>query len=390
MKVTAAIFRDGDKVLLMRRAADQPLAGEWEYPGGKFEDGEDGPTCLRRELYEELGIDAEIGDLITIAKHTADSGKVIELHAYEITSCVGEIQLRVHDDMHWVPVVNLLSHPQLPADLLVSQTLIKNRAEFHKEFPLVRSLKYDDVGIWMQKLKRMVGAMVQFRPQATNDKALMGIHSLAAAIISLASEVYEALQNDRVFVASSITCQIIEAEIQLKWLNKHFDTNGKDFIDFGYVEQIDMLLVHPERRDRVLELLKQNNCDRFLRKGIKNPNRLERNNYNKKWYGNTIQNISEDYFKDVLNSIQDIPELVKYYENKDVNYENYQLFCGFKHFSPYLVRKCFATSRSFRDDAGELPRKLVLHTVLHSLQGVCFVLCQHGDNILNIGPTAVK
>ena len=44
MKVTAAIFRDGDKVLLMRRAVDQPLAGEWEYSGGKFEDGEDGPT----------------------------------------------------------------------------------------------------------------------------------------------------------------------------------------------------------------------------------------------------------------------------------------------------------------------------------------------------------
>lgn len=53
MKVTAAIFRDGDWILLMRRAADQPLAGEWEYPGGKFEDGEDGPTCLRRELTKE-------------------------------------------------------------------------------------------------------------------------------------------------------------------------------------------------------------------------------------------------------------------------------------------------------------------------------------------------
>lgn len=44
----------------MRRAADQPLAGEWEYPGGKFEDGEDGPICLHRELFEELGIDAQI------------------------------------------------------------------------------------------------------------------------------------------------------------------------------------------------------------------------------------------------------------------------------------------------------------------------------------------
>jgi 8-oxo-dGTP diphosphatase len=129
MKVTAAIFRDGDKVLLMRRAADQPLAGEWEYPGGKFEDGEDGPTCLHRELFEELGIDAQIGGLITIAKHTTDSGKVIELCTYEIKSYTGEIQLRVHDDMHWVSVANLLSHPQLPADLIVSQKLVQFNLE---------------------------------------------------------------------------------------------------------------------------------------------------------------------------------------------------------------------------------------------------------------------
>ena len=126
MKVTAAIFKRGDKVLLMRRAADQPLAGECEYPGGKFEDGEDGPTCLRRELYEELGIDAQVGDLITIAKHTTDSGKVIELHTYEILGYTDEIQLRVHDDMHWVPVPDLPEHPQLPADLIVSETLVQN------------------------------------------------------------------------------------------------------------------------------------------------------------------------------------------------------------------------------------------------------------------------
>ena len=126
MKVTAAIFKRGDKVLLMRRATDQPLAGTWEYPGGKFEDGEDGPTCLKRELAEELGIDAQIGDLITIAKHATDSGQVIELHTYKIKSYTGEIQLRVHDDMHWVPVPDLPAHPQLPADLIVSKTQAQN------------------------------------------------------------------------------------------------------------------------------------------------------------------------------------------------------------------------------------------------------------------------
>ena len=123
MKVTAAIFRDGDKVLLMRRAVDQPMAGEWEYPGGKFEDGEDGPTCLHRELSEELGIDAQVGDIITIAKYTTDSGKVVELHTYEIKSYTGEIQLRVHDDMHWVVVSDLPAPPQLAAGLIVSHSL---------------------------------------------------------------------------------------------------------------------------------------------------------------------------------------------------------------------------------------------------------------------------
>lgn len=123
MKVTAAIFRNGDKVLLMRRAPGQPLAGTWEYPGGKFEDGEDGPICLHRELSEELGIDAQIGNLVTIARHTTDSGKLIELYAYEIVSYSGNIQLRVHDDIRWVPIQELLHHPQLPADMLISQKL---------------------------------------------------------------------------------------------------------------------------------------------------------------------------------------------------------------------------------------------------------------------------
>ena len=390
MKVTAAIFRDGDRVLLMRRAADQPLAGEWEYPGGKFEDGEDGPTCLRRELAEELGIDAQIGDLITIAKHTTDSGKVIELHTYEITSYTGEIQLRVHDDMHWVPVADLPAHPQLPADKKVSEVLIKQKVELQKEYPLPHPLKNDDVDTLMKKLRMMVRTMESFHPQATKDKALMGLHSLVGAIISLSAEVYDALQNNRVFAAGSITCQILEAEIQLLWLNKHFDTRGKDFIDFGYVEQIEMLRVHPDRKDRVLELLKQNNCDRFLRKGLKNPNRLDRNSYNKKWYGDTIQNISEDYFKLVLESIQDTPELVAYYENKDINYENYQLFCGYKHFSPYLVIRFFATSQSFQEDESKYARVAVLQTVLTSILNVCFVLEQHGDPILQIKPVATE
>lgn len=125
MKVAAGIFIKDGSVLLMRRAKTEPFAGEWEYPGGKFEEGEEGITCLYRELKEELEIDAKIGRLLTIVKYITDSGKIIELHAYEIEHYLGDIELRVHDEMHWVKFDDLIYHPQLPADLMVSEFLIK-------------------------------------------------------------------------------------------------------------------------------------------------------------------------------------------------------------------------------------------------------------------------
>lgn len=125
MKVTAGIFRKNNSVLMMRRAPSEPWAGEWEYPGGKFEHGEDGPACLKRELREELGIDATIGDLVTVVKIPLGPDKELELYAYEVRAYTGDIILRVHDRAEWVPVSDLPGHPQLPADLIVSKVLAR-------------------------------------------------------------------------------------------------------------------------------------------------------------------------------------------------------------------------------------------------------------------------
>ncbi len=123
MKVSGVIFRNGDKVLLMRRAAGQPLAGEWEFPGGKFECNETGPECLHRELSEELGIDAKIGEQCATATITTDNGKTIELYVYEILSYTGDIELRVHDLMEWVNLSDLPVRPKLPAEKIISEQL---------------------------------------------------------------------------------------------------------------------------------------------------------------------------------------------------------------------------------------------------------------------------
>ena len=61
--VATGILRKGSLVLVGQRPEGHTLAGQWEFPGGKIELGEQPKEALQRELFEELGIKAEIGDL---------------------------------------------------------------------------------------------------------------------------------------------------------------------------------------------------------------------------------------------------------------------------------------------------------------------------------------
>ena len=62
------VFRDG-KLLIARRRPDVHLGNFWEFPGGKREAGETFEQCLRRELAEELGIEAEVGNIVESLRH---------------------------------------------------------------------------------------------------------------------------------------------------------------------------------------------------------------------------------------------------------------------------------------------------------------------------------
>lgn len=245
----------------------------------------------------------------------------------------------------------------------------------------------DDQDTLIKKLRMFVHTAQQYKPCSTNnDKFLMGLHSISAAMISLGAEILNAVENGRTFVAASLAAQILEAEIQLLWFDKHKAINGDGFIDFGYVESIDMLRVHPDRATALLDLLKANNCQRFLRTPTTDNNELlKRENYKNNWHGDKIKNLSKDVFDDVLKYVNtNMPDVAKYYANTDVNYKNYQLFCKFKHFAPYMVRKCFATEHSFREDTPAETTWTILVTTLHSLINMAGILDKHGNNLLGI------
>jgi len=94
-----AIILDG-KFLAARRAPSEKHAGWWEFPGGKFEEGEDASLCLIREIKEELELDVHTGQ--RIGEWIFDHGEVVvRLHVLECFVRGGKIKLHVHDQVKW-------------------------------------------------------------------------------------------------------------------------------------------------------------------------------------------------------------------------------------------------------------------------------------------------
>jgi mutator protein MutT len=112
--VTAAIVEDHGRYFVTRRQKGVHLEGLWEFPGGKCEPGESLAVCLRRELQEELGTDAEIGDeVFTVTHHYPD--RSVELHFLSCTFLNTPVPL-LGQEMRWVPRQELKSLKFPPAD----------------------------------------------------------------------------------------------------------------------------------------------------------------------------------------------------------------------------------------------------------------------------------
>ncbi|WP_380177913.1 pyrimidine (deoxy)nucleoside triphosphate diphosphatase [Kalamiella sp. sgz302252] len=113
--VAALIVRQG-KILLAQRGPDGDQAGLWEFPGGKVEAGESQPQALRRELKEELGIEADIGGYIASESREV-SGRQIHLHAWLVTAFSGDPRLSCHHALVWVTPQEALGYDLAPADI---------------------------------------------------------------------------------------------------------------------------------------------------------------------------------------------------------------------------------------------------------------------------------
>ena len=113
--VTAGIIRSDDRVLICQRHHSDAYGLQWEFPGGKVEEGEELKSSLRRELAEELAIQAEIGPEVFRLRHLYPD-RFVEVVFFEIARYQGEVRNQVFEAIEWAPRSRLLEYNFLEAD----------------------------------------------------------------------------------------------------------------------------------------------------------------------------------------------------------------------------------------------------------------------------------
>ena len=116
--VAACALLDTDgRVLIAQRPAGRPMAGLWEFPGGKVEDGERPEDTLIRELKEELGIIVDEPCLapLAFASHAYPDFHLL-MPLYVCRRWEGIVVAREGQRLAWVRPNRLRDYPMPPAD----------------------------------------------------------------------------------------------------------------------------------------------------------------------------------------------------------------------------------------------------------------------------------
>lgn len=117
VSAVALIDTDG-RVLLAQRPEGKSMAGLWEFPGGKVEQGETPEAALIRELHEELGIDTWASCLapLTFASHSYDDFHLL-MPLFACRKWEGTPQPQEGQSLKWVKPKEMRAYPMPAADI---------------------------------------------------------------------------------------------------------------------------------------------------------------------------------------------------------------------------------------------------------------------------------
>jgi 8-oxo-dGTP diphosphatase len=117
MVVVAAVIEKNGRILIGQRKRHDRHPLKWEFPGGKVEAGETPRSALVRELSEELGINATIGQEITRYTYRYPGRPVFELIFFRVDQFEGEARNVVFERIEWVSRKRLTNYDFLDGDV---------------------------------------------------------------------------------------------------------------------------------------------------------------------------------------------------------------------------------------------------------------------------------
>lgn len=142
IEVAAALVVERGRLLICQRSVRTEFPGQWEFPGGKIEPGEDPQAALRRELEEELGIVAEVGKEVWRGEHQYPGRAPVLLHFFAVPRYHGAVQNRVFERICWVLPEELAQYDFLEGD----RALIRELATGHLRMPLTAPDAFREAG----------------------------------------------------------------------------------------------------------------------------------------------------------------------------------------------------------------------------------------------------
>ena len=98
---------------------------KWEFPGGKLEAGETNIEALKRELWEELDIEVEIGDFLYQVEHDYPDFH-LSMAVYECKLISKEMKMNVHKGLKWLAPKDMMTLDWAEADIPVAKLIYKN------------------------------------------------------------------------------------------------------------------------------------------------------------------------------------------------------------------------------------------------------------------------
>ncbi|MBT5734761.1 (deoxy)nucleoside triphosphate pyrophosphohydrolase [bacterium] len=125
--VASGVIVKNNKILIGLRAEGDSGAGMWEFPGGKIELNESSESAIKRELREELDIEATVNQKIMKYSHRFKN-TIYEISFFEINKFTGSIKKNVHDDLQWIELASLKKYQFISGDLLLIDRILANPA----------------------------------------------------------------------------------------------------------------------------------------------------------------------------------------------------------------------------------------------------------------------